>query len=503
MIRSAPFLAAVLLGALGACGAAGGDGPEGEGEVPGDPPGPPADDDSSSKDGGGGGGPDDDSSSPDDEHDDTEPGDEGGVLDVDAADAVILGQVDGDEFGTSIAGGGDVDGDLRADVLVGAPGIDLGGEPATGGAFVFRGPVLGSLDAGDAGVRIDGAYSDEDLGGYVTFIGDADGNDLDDFVVVEADPQFGAHVYFSPLPAILGAFEDDGNLSGGRVSGPGVFRLGDLDGNGSSDFALGISDGPPYEIGRVLVFLGPFYIWVGPDYVSAERWESSGGTGFGTAVAAGDLDGDGHRDLVVSAPSDGTGGEDAGAVYLWRGPIDGFRSMSAGSPRLFGFIPGDRAGATLAVADVDRDGQEDVLVGAPQDGGGGSCAGRVYVVFGPWDCDPSLASADAVIEGSDGDRLGTALDTSGDFDGDGAKDLLVGGEGAGAGWLLTHALPAGTSTTADLDVWFQGPPRADGSTVTFLGDTDGDGRDDVGLGAPSASEAGAVYVFLGREAAPP
>ena len=150
----------------------------------------------------------------------------------------------------------------------------------------------------------------------------------------------------------------------------------------------------------------------------------------GTSVAmAGDVDGDGHGDLLVGAPGEATGGRNSGAAYLYLGPGVGQLSLSNAVARFDG--DGEAHGAGQAVAsagDVDSDGHHDLLVGAP---GADDGRGSAYLVYGPVSGVSSLAEADLELTGEAGDaRAGFAVAAAGDVDDDGFGDLLVGAYGA-------------------------------------------------------------------------
>ena len=213
---------------------------------------------------------------------------------------------------------------------------------------------------------------------------------------------------------------------------------------------------------------------------------------LGAALAAGRLDGDGVADLAVGAPLDDAGAADSGRVRVYAGGPGGI----AGPPTrtLSGPGAGARFGAAIAVLDWNGDGQRDLAIGAPGAAGGD---GRIYLRLGPLGGGP----ADAVISvapGSaalDGGAIGSSLGAA-DVDGDGSDDLVIGAPGAGGGDGAAVILFGGATGAIALD---EGDPSGPagylvsepdgiaggrfGEHVFGLGPTESplDGDDDVGL----------------------
>ncbi|MCZ6592647.1 MAG: integrin alpha, partial [Alphaproteobacteria bacterium] len=261
-------------------------------------------------------------------------------------------------------------------------------------------------------------------------------------------------------------------------------------------------------------------------------------SGF-TVSSAGDINGDGFDDLIVGAYlADGAGGADYGESYVIFGKAGGFTDIDLGAIApgdgftITGGGGGDQAGWSVASAgDVNGDGFDDIIVGAPRAGGIGdleSSAGESYVIFGKAggfaDIDVSaLTPADGfTIYGADaGDRSGYSVSSAGDVNGDGYEDVIVGAIGArGAGNLTFNSGEAyvvfgKASGIADIDLGALSP--ADGFTirgadasdtlgrsVSSAGDVNGDGFDDIIVGAWFAevditlSGMGESYVIFGK-----
>lgn len=347
------------------------------------------------------------------------------------------------EFGAAVAGAGDFDGDGTPDVIVGVPGFDV---PLVGGGGLSQAgrAYVFSGATGDVLLQVDGTAAGDRLGAAVAGGGDADNDGRDDILI--GIPGFDV----LPLSNV------------GRVaiySGLDGTLMTTLDGSAAGE-----------AYGSAIDFVGDFN-------PSAEPYD----------------------DFVIGAPGSNSNGLTGRAVVtnLLQWNLGGFAGSQMNEE--FGFD-------VAAAGDLNLDGIPDILVGAPgHDSSTQIDAGALFVYSGADGRRLFMRTGDKDVTPIGPARYGTSVDNVGDFNGDGVPDIIVGAP-------ESSTIPGGNHGRADLLsgrgtflASFSGGHARDrfGTSVAGVGDFNGDGYDDVAIGAPTltgsllVAEPGRVHVKLG------
>ena len=384
------------------------------------------------------------------------------------------GDSEDDQFGWSVSGAGDVSGDGRADLIVGAF------RDANNGRQSGSSRVLSGSD-GSVLYNFDGD-SENDLFGYsVSGAGDVNGDGMEDLIV----GGFGG--YARVLSGGDGSVLYNFNGSAGDSFGESVSGAGDVNGDGTPDLIVGApsAGNNGSASGSVSVFSGiDGSVLYNFDGDSTEHQ-------FGRSVSgAGDVNGDGMADLIVGAPRAGNNGL----------PFNGSARVLSGSDGsvLYNFN-GDSAGDEFGVSvsgagDVNGDGMADLIVGANLDDSNGVFSGSARVLSG---------SDGSVLYNFEGDSpldfFGQSVSGAGDVNGDGIADLIVGAPGFTS---ISGSARVLSGSDGSVLYSFDGENAGDefGSSVSSAGDVNGDGIDDFIVGARFGGANGGGYarVFVSQ-----
>ena len=334
----------------------------------------------------------------------------------------------------------------------------------------------------------------------------------------------------------------------GDYSGLAISSAGDINGDGFDDFVIGAygEDTTDTDAGA------SYLVYGGTGLVNLSLADIEGGDGsqgfviYGaelddfsgyTVSAAGDVNNDGYDDFLIGARGEDTGGGEAGATYLIYGGsglsdinlADIESGGGADGIAIYGNDASDEAGRALAAAgDVNGDGYDDFIVGSYGEDTGGSAAGATYVLFGGagltnfdlQQVELGIGGHGIMIYGGEAnDFSGYSVSSAGDLNGDGYDDILIGayGEDSGGGASGAYYVVYGAASLVNIDLTAM--EAADGSkgyfavgaevgdkagySVSSAGDVNGDGYDDLVVGAlyedTGGLSAGASYVIYGGD----
>jgi hypothetical protein len=410
---------------------------------------------------------------------------------------------------TGSSSAGDVNGDGYDDVIVGAPYYD-NGQTDEGRAYVFYGSATGLSVTPNWTVESNQTGA---LYGWNTgTAGDVNGDGYDDVIVsaIKYDNgqtdegrvfvYHGSATGLSTIPSWT-AESDQAN----SYLGFWVGTAGDVNGDGYDDIIVGaeLFDNGQTDEGRAFVYHGSSTgLSLSPNWTAESNQVNAQ---FGESVGtAGDVNGDGYDEVIIGAPYYDNGQTDEGRAFVYHGSSTGL-SLSPNWT-----VESDQGNAHFGISahtagDVNGDGYDDVIVGAYSYDNGQTDEGRAFVYHGSF-TGLSLSPNWIVESDQAGSQFGLVVNSAGDVNGDGYDDVIVGAkdydngqvdEGRAFGYSGSSS---GLSTLAD---WTTESDQAS-AEFTYMsadtaGDVNGDGYDDVIVGAPyydnGQTDEGRAFVY--------
>ena len=451
------------------------------------------------------------------------------------------------DSGFSVSTAGDVNGDGYTDIIIG----DYGHNNTVGCSYVvFGGSNIDSQDLlplanlnGTNGFKLDGEATHDYSGLSVNTAGDINGDGYADIIigaygynnsvgVGRSYVIFGGRNVGSqgllPLASLNGTngFKLDGEPR--SASGYSVSTAGDMNGDGYADIIIG-AYGYNNDVGRSYVIFGgskvgsqgllPLASLNGPNGFKLDG-EASGLSGSSVSTA-GDMNGDGYTDVIIGAK--GYNGNVGRSYVIFGGSKVGSQGLlplaslnGTNGFKLDGEASSGLSGSSVSTAgDINGDGYTDVIIGA---NGYNNNVGRSYVIFGGSKVGSQGLLPLASLNGINGFKLddeaindvsGHSVSTTGDINGDGYADIIIGvnghNKGVGRSYVVFGGRNVGNqgllplaSLNGSNGFKLDGEASSQsGSSVSTAGDINGDSYADILIGAPGYDIAGRSYAILG------
>ncbi|WP_035333341.1 FG-GAP-like repeat-containing protein [Dyadobacter crusticola] len=399
-------------------------------------------------------------------------------------------------FGFTATGAGDVNGDGYSDIMIGARLFDKG-QVDEGAVFIYHGSALG-INANAPAVTLESNQVSSGFGNAIATAGDVNGDGYSDIVV-------GANMYDKGQTNEGAVFVHHGSAQGINPAasltlesnqaeaqfGSSAASAGDVNGDGYADVIVGANyyDKGHSNEGAAFVYHGS-NTGLGANPVSTLESNKTNAQFGSGAASAGDINGDGYSDVIVGAIAYDNGHDDEGAVFVWLGGV-GEISMVTSSSIGIAQENSRMAYSVAGAGDLNGDGYSDILVGATEYDGGQTDEGAVFVCYGSPTGIGNMPDVKLECDQAFAD-FGISVSSAGDVNGDGFDDIIVGAElydsgqnNEGAAFVYYGSAQGLNPTSTILEC--DVPNAWMGVAVSSAGDVNNDGFGDVIIGAPTFS----------------
>lgn len=411
---------------------------------------------------------------------------------------------------TSVSSAGDVNGDGYDDIIAGVPYF-MDEEPFEGVALVFYGSENGLSSSPDWSAESD--QVEAKFGWSVSGAGDVNGDGYADVII--GSPGYGdeqndegrVFIYYgSPegLSETPGWTAEINQLE--AFFGSSVSSAGDINNDGYSDVVAGsynFTNDQEYE-GGIFVYYGSSsgpsknYDW---SYESDQEWANLGWS----VSSAGDVNGDGFSDVIAGAPYFDFDEMEFGSAFVFYGSESGLPDTLDWTA-MTSHIGTEYGTSVSSAGDVNGDGYDEVIIGAPMFSGGEAWMGSAFSFYGSSSGLSDLLNWSST-SGIENAVFGYDVSTAGDINGDGYGDVIVGAHGYKNGESLEGAVYLFYGSSTGLSNSSYSLIESDvenallGITVSCAGDVNGDGYDDIIAGASGITmeddTQGAIFLWYG------